>query len=40
MYLYVVLSIYETLNANMSPKLGCETPLPWKRHFSAKAGHF
>ena len=40
MYLYVVLSIYETLNANMSRKLGFESPLPWKRHFSAKAGHF
>ena len=40
MYLYVVLSIYETLNPNMSPKQGFELPLPWKRHFSAKAGHF
>ena len=40
MYLYIVLNIYETLNTNMSPKLGFESPLPWKQHFSAKAGHF
>ena len=37
---YVVLSIYEALNANMSPKLGFELPLPWNRYFLAKAGHF
>ena len=28
MYLYVVLSIYETLNPNMLPKVGFESPLP------------
>ena len=39
MYFYVVLSIFETLNPNMSPKLGFESPLPCKQSFSAKEGH-
>ena len=40
MHFYVVLNIYETLNTIMSPNLGNEGLLQWKRHFSAKAGHF
>ena len=24
----------------MSPNKGFQSPLPWKQHFSAKAGHF